>query len=122
MMTQPVMEREFLELLKQEWQRLEEDSGCESKALANWVHMASIFEHLVDIVDQHLEQPGDDVEQKIRRVLDEQQFCGECGDSVVDGSMCRHLDRQVELLLDMTERVCRKAKRPTVHICMPMYG
>lgn len=86
------------ELFQREWAKQGFSYGPRLTAL--WV-----LHDLVEMVAAAHDRPVRELEPVIRRVITEQSFVDECGDTVMDGQGKEVIERQVQVILRVLESV-----------------
>jgi len=85
-----------------------------------------MIEQLLNLVEEFHQRPVRELEPTIRRMLIDQSFCDDNGDSVTDGLFERTFNAQVTLTVRVLERVRRQGlsqgRWSEMPAAQPMFG
>jgi hypothetical protein len=86
-------------------------SECTKQGLAHGLRSTTLWvlHDLVGMVAAAHDRPVRELEPMIRRVVTEQNFVDECGDTVMDAQGIKMIERQVQVILKVLESVRQQA-------------
>ena len=85
--------------------RCNDSDGGDNEALCTLLGIdAPLLSHLVELVSESQDRPVHDMKPMIREIVVERVFADESGDCVVGPGFEQHVDREIQLLLELLEK------------------